>query len=376
MVEAVVVLLALLEPVDDLDELRLHRQRLGLLGVALRVEVRLHLARFAVEEELVGLDALALVRLGHLRPHAGPRIRNLARERELGERGHKGAELEALGHGRDHVADLVRLLADEDARVLVDARRVLWRGHVEANVLARVAHQPALAVGDFDRLARRHERREHRVGLDAARRHLGRAALQIEVLVVDHDAQAPLEQRIQDVAGKRQPLGRQVALKLRLELHLLAAAAEHDAPAKQLAAQDGARGHDRGRRRVQRLERRHLVAVQLKLARAAGGGEADRRANVERGARLGLWRGALAAGADGERVHRAAVRSVRSVGSSFAARVVRYLSVRRLAPSAQCSLVYTIISAPSRSSTNSPEKLTPHIRSTLFGSSSTRPNRQ
>ena len=68
--------------------------------------------------------------------------------------------------------------------------------------------------------------------------------------------------------------------------------------------------------------------------------------------------------------------AVRSVGSSFVARVARYLSVRRLAPSAQCSLVYTIISAPSRSSTNSPEKLTPHIRSTLFGSSSTRPNRQ
>ncbi len=49
-VEAVVVLLALLEPVDDLDELRLHRQRLGLLGVALRVEVRLHLARFAAQQ--------------------------------------------------------------------------------------------------------------------------------------------------------------------------------------------------------------------------------------------------------------------------------------------------------------------------------------
>ena len=50
--------------------------------------------------------------------------------------------------------------------------------------------------------------------------------------------------------------------------------------------------------------------------------------------------------------------------------------IRARAPSAQCSLVYTIISAPFRSSTNSPEKLTPHMRSTLFGSSSTRPNRQ
>ena len=124
-----------------------------------------------VEKELVGLDALALLRLGHLRPHAGPRIRNLARERELGERGHKGAELKALGHGRDHVADLVRLLADEDARVLVDPRRVLRRGHVEAHVLARVAHEPALAVGDFDRLARRHERRE---AFDKHRRQLSR----------------------------------------------------------------------------------------------------------------------------------------------------------------------------------------------------------
>ena len=49
-VEAVVVLLALLQLVDDPDELRLHRQRLGLLGVALRVEVGLHLARFAAEQ--------------------------------------------------------------------------------------------------------------------------------------------------------------------------------------------------------------------------------------------------------------------------------------------------------------------------------------
>ena len=50
MVEAVVVLFALLQLVDDPDELRLHRQRLGLLGVALRVEVGLHLARFAAEQ--------------------------------------------------------------------------------------------------------------------------------------------------------------------------------------------------------------------------------------------------------------------------------------------------------------------------------------
>ena len=50
MVEAGVVLLALLELVDDLDQLRLHCQRLRLLGVALRVEVGLHLARFAAEQ--------------------------------------------------------------------------------------------------------------------------------------------------------------------------------------------------------------------------------------------------------------------------------------------------------------------------------------
>ena len=163
------------------------------------------------------------------------RIRNLARERQLGERGDKRAELKDLTHRADHVAHSIRLLADEDARVLVHLGRVLRRRHVEANVLARVAHQPALAVGNLDRLARRNERREHRLGFGAASRHPGGAALQIEILVEHHDAHAPLEQRIQDVARKPQPLGRQVALKVRLELDVLAAAAEHDATAKELA---------------------------------------------------------------------------------------------------------------------------------------------
>lgn len=232
-----------------------------------------------------------------------PRIRNLTREREFGEGGDKRAELEDLTHRADHVAHSVRLLADEDARILVHLGRVLRRRHVEANVLARVAHQPALAVGNLDRLARRDERREHRLGFGATNRRSGGAALQIEILVEHHDAQAPLEQRVQDVARKPQPLGRQVALKVRLELDVLAAAAEHDAAAKELAAENGARGRDGRRRGVERLQRFYLVAVELELARAAGGGEADGRANVEGRTRLALWRGALAAGANRERVH-------------------------------------------------------------------------
>ena len=45
-VEAVVVLLALLQAVDYLDELALHGQLLGRFGVALRVEVGLHRTTF------------------------------------------------------------------------------------------------------------------------------------------------------------------------------------------------------------------------------------------------------------------------------------------------------------------------------------------
>ena len=68
-VEAVVVLLALLQLVDHLDQLALHRQLLGGIGVALNVEVGLHRTAFAVEEELIALDALAVLPLALLRPH-------------------------------------------------------------------------------------------------------------------------------------------------------------------------------------------------------------------------------------------------------------------------------------------------------------------
>ena len=68
-IEAVGVLLALLQAVDHLDELALHRQLLRRLGVALGVEVGLHRTALAVEEEGVGLDALAAFLLPGLRPH-------------------------------------------------------------------------------------------------------------------------------------------------------------------------------------------------------------------------------------------------------------------------------------------------------------------
>ena len=299
-VHAVVLLLARLQLVDQLHQLRLHGQRLCRSSVALNVQVGGHLTRLRVEEERRRVHLLAILH-ALLGPDARTRARDFRGKCQFCERVHKRAEFKGLGHGRQDVARRVRLFADEHPRILVGARRKVWAGIVDKK-LSGVAHAPSLDIRNFDALAGRHKRRQHRRSF-RSRGRLFLCALQLVVLVVGNHDQAPLEVTVQAIAGKRQPLGAQVPLELRLELYVFAVAAEHNAAAQQLTVQDTARSRNGGAGCVELLERLHLLAVQAKFARPAAPRKSLVRAHAKRSAFAPPRRGTSPTAAHRKRVH-------------------------------------------------------------------------
>ena len=295
---------ARLQRVDDLAELALHGELVDLAPVVLGVLARLDAAALAVEEEILRVERAAAVLFALLRVDARARERDLGRERELGERGGEGAEVEDLAHRRDDVAGGIRVLADEDARLVVDFGRVRRVLGVH-KILPLVPNAAALDVGHVVRLARRHQRVQvdGHVALDGLALALvalrGAAALddllgeRVVVLLVDADGVAPLEQAVDDVGRVRDPQLLEMRLELGGELDVLAVAPQRQAAIEELAMENGARRRDRGVRGVELLDRRDLRRVQAVLARAARLREAHRGADEV--ARLAALDGALAA---------------------------------------------------------------------------------
>jgi hypothetical protein len=162
--------------------------------------------RAPVEEKVLRLDLLPILLQALLSPNSRARKRNLRRQCEFVQRLDLRAHFKHGRHRADHVADRVRLLADEDARVLVHLGDVHWPGHVVHDVLPSVPHLARLPKGDFDALAGRDHRRHDRFGFGALGRHALRLPLEIQVLVVGNDAEAPAEEGVEDVARESQPL--------------------------------------------------------------------------------------------------------------------------------------------------------------------------
>ena len=185
--------------------------------------------------------------LAHLSPNAGACERNLRRHGQFGERGHKAAEVKDLRHGRVDIAARIRMLANVDAHLLVDAHRLIGRIGV-AEVAPLVAHAAAHDVGHIVRVRRR-DNRDQIVGLGRARgRRLAPLAAharagdeRLLILLVGNDHKAKLEQRVDDRGGKGQPHLVEVRLEGGLDFALFALATHLNAAREQLAVQNGPR---------------------------------------------------------------------------------------------------------------------------------------
>ena len=144
-----------LQAVDDVCELRLHRQRLDLIAICFRVQVALNFSGLGVEQ--------AKFRRRHgrslLRHNLKPAVGTLCDKRHLLQAVTEGQGIEALAHWRAHVARRIRLLGHEYACILVEAR-VVHRAVRMYMEIARVPHPPAIPKAHVDAVRGRHERRE------------------------------------------------------------------------------------------------------------------------------------------------------------------------------------------------------------------------